>query len=57
MAKKIAIIGGGNLGSSIAEGLIQSDFSRPVEITITRRNPASLSRFAETGCLVHSDNK
>lgn len=57
MAKKIAIIGGGNLGSAIAEGLILSDFSRPVEITITRRNPASLSRFAERGCLVYSDNR
>ncbi len=57
MSKKIAIIGGGNLGASIAEGLINSDFSRPVELTITRRKPASLSRFAEKGCMVHSDNK
>jgi pyrroline-5-carboxylate reductase len=57
MSKKIAIIGGGNLGASIAEGLIQSEFSRPVEITITRRNLAPLSRFAEQGCMVHSDNK
>jgi pyrroline-5-carboxylate reductase len=57
MAKKIAIIGGGNLGASIAEGLIQSEFSRPVEISITRRNLSSLSRFAERGCMVHSDNK
>ena len=54
---KIAIIGGGNLGASIADGLIMSDFSRPVEITITKRNIAPLSRFAEQGCLVHSDNK
>lgn len=57
MSKKIAIIGGGNLGASIAEGLIQSEFSRPVELTITRRNPAALSQFAEQGCMVHSDNK
>jgi pyrroline-5-carboxylate reductase len=57
MAKKIAIIGGGNLGASIAEGLIQSEFSRPVEISITRRNLSPLSRFAEQGCMVHSDNK
>lgn len=57
MAKKIAIIGGGNLGAAIAEGLIQSEFSRPVELTITRRNPAALARFAERGCMVHSDNK
>lgn len=57
MSRKIAIIGGGNLGASIAEGLIDSEFSRPVEITITRRNPAALSRFAERGSMVHSDNK
>ncbi len=57
MSKKIAIIGGGNLGASIAEGLIQSEFSRPVELTITRRNPSALSHFAEKGCMVHSDNK
>jgi pyrroline-5-carboxylate reductase len=57
MSKKIAIIGGGNLGASIAEGLIQSEFSRPVEISITRRNLSPLSRFAEQGSMVHSDNK
>ena len=57
MSKKIAIIGGGNLGAAIADGLIQSEFSRPVEISITRRNLAPLSRFAERGCMVHSDNK
>jgi pyrroline-5-carboxylate reductase len=26
-------------------------------LTITRRNPAFLSRFAERGCMVHSNNK
>ena len=57
MAKRIAIIGGGNLGASIADGLIQSEFSRPVELTITRRNLSSLGRFAERGCMIHSDNK
>lgn len=57
MAKKIAIIGGGNLGASIADGLILSEFSRPVELTVTRRNLASLSRFSERGTLVHSDNR
>ena len=57
MSRKIAIIGGGNLGAAIADGLIQSEFSRPVELTITRRNLSTLSRFAERGCMVHSDNK
>ena len=57
MSKKIAIIGGGNLGAAIADGLIMSEFSRPVEISITRHNLSPLSRFAERGCMVHSDNK
>ncbi len=57
MGKRIAIIGGGNLGAAIADGLIQSEFSRPVELTITRRNLSTLSRFAERGCMVHSDNR
>jgi pyrroline-5-carboxylate reductase len=57
MAKKIAIIGGGNLGASIADGLIMSKFSRCGEISITRRNLGPLKRFADKGCKVHSDNK
>lgn len=57
MSKKIAIVGGGNLGASIAEGLIQSGFSKPADISITRRNTAPLKRFAEKGCKIHSDNK
>ncbi|MDX1954732.1 MAG: pyrroline-5-carboxylate reductase [Chitinophagaceae bacterium] len=55
--KKIAIIGGGNLGASIAEGLLQSGFSKAGDITITRRTTGLLKRFADQGCKVHSDNK
>ncbi len=54
---KIAIIGGGNLGSAIAEGLIHSSFCKPSDITITRRNTSALSALAASGCIVHSDNK
>lgn len=54
---KIAIIGGGNLGSAIAEGLIASKFCLASDITITRRNTAALSVLAAHGCTVHSDNK
>ena len=36
--KKIAIIGGGNLGTAIAEGLLKSKFSKASDITVTRRN-------------------
>jgi pyrroline-5-carboxylate reductase len=54
---KIAIIGGGNLGTAIAEGLINSRFCKPADITITRRNVSALNALAEKGCNVHSDNK
>lgn len=55
--KKIAIIGGGNLGSAIAEGLIKSKFCQPSDICITRRNTSSLKYFADKGCHITSDNK
>jgi pyrroline-5-carboxylate reductase len=57
MSKKIAIIGGGNLGSAIAEGLIKSKFCKAADITVTKRNTAPLKALADLGCNVHSDNK
>ncbi|HEY2721248.1 MAG TPA: NAD(P)-binding domain-containing protein, partial [Chitinophagaceae bacterium] len=38
MNKSIAIIGAGNLGTAIAEGLLKSKFSKAAEIVVTRRN-------------------
>jgi pyrroline-5-carboxylate reductase len=57
MNEKIAIIGGGNLGSAIAEGLLKSDFARPETITVTRRNTASLRTLAGKGVQITSSNK
>lgn len=57
MARKIAIIGGGNLGASIADGLMSGGFSKPSDLTVTRRNISSLNRFSTKGCKIHSDNK
>ena len=54
--KKIAIIGGGNLGASIAEGLINSKFVKPGHIAVTRRNTAPLDHLAKQGVKVTSDN-
>ena len=56
MSQKIAIIGGGNLGTAIAEGLLKSGFSEPSEIIITKRNKATLEALKERGVLVSSDN-
>jgi pyrroline-5-carboxylate reductase len=57
MMKKITIIGGGNLGASIADGLLSSEFCKPAALTITRRNIAALYRFKTIGCTVSNNNK
>ena len=54
---KIAIIGGGNLGSSIAEGLIASGFVNANQITITKRNISTVQHLADKGVAVTSDNQ
>jgi pyrroline-5-carboxylate reductase len=56
MGKKIAIIGGGNLGTAIAEGLLKSRFCQPGEITITRRNITRLNNLKRKGVKVLGDN-
>lgn len=57
MSKKIAIIGGGNLGTAIAEGLIQSGFVLPKHIIITKRNVSTLHELERRGVLVSDDNR
>ena len=53
---KIAIIGGGNLGGAIAEGLIKSKFVSPANLTVTRRNVDALGNLKALGAVVTSDN-
>src|SRR5580692_6229473 len=57
MNKKIAIIGGGNLGTAIAEGLIQSGFASPKHILITKRNIQTLHGLERKGVLVSDKNE
>ncbi len=56
MDKKIAIIGGGNLGTAIAQGLIQSGFALPGNIIITKRNIRTLAALEQQGVLVSDNN-
>jgi pyrroline-5-carboxylate reductase len=56
-SKKIAIIGGGNLGSAIAQGLLKSGFAQPADLTVTKRNIASLSELQTLGVQTISDNE
>ncbi len=56
MSRNITIIGGGNLGIAIAEGLIDSKYSKASNITVTRRNVSLLNDLKKKGCAVESDN-
>ncbi len=54
--KKIAIIGGGNLGASIARGLLGSGNYNSGHLTVTRRKVHLLQELSDAGVKVHSDN-
>ncbi|MCA6451146.1 MAG: pyrroline-5-carboxylate reductase [Chitinophagaceae bacterium] len=56
MSKKIAIIGGGNLGVAMAEGLISSGFVLPEHLIVTRRNISALKSLEEKGVMISNDN-
>lgn len=53
---KITIIGGGNIGLSLAKGLVKSGFAPAEDITITRRNVHALVESAALGYAVSSQN-
>jgi len=57
MNKRIAIIGGGNLGTAIAQGLTKSGFIAPSHIIITKRNIETLKYLEQEGIKVSNDNK
>lgn len=52
----IAIIGGGNLGASIAEGLVQTKYVSPEAITVTRRKTKLISHLGDLGINVSNNN-
>ena len=56
MNTKITIIGGGNLGTAIAEGLLKSKFCKAADITVTKRNLQTLAELKAKGVTVTSDN-
>ncbi len=53
----IAIIGGGNLGTAIAGGLMANELFKPAQITITRRRVKLLSDFSSRGVRVTDNNR
>ena len=53
---KIAIIGAGNLGTSLARGLVKTNYSVPSDFTLTRRRLNRLSGLEDEGYNITSDN-
>lgn len=52
----IAILGSGNIGISLARGLVKADYAQPGQIGLTRRNISNLTDLAEQGFVVSADN-
>lgn len=56
-SKKITILGGGNLGAAVAEGLLKSGFTQPADLIVTRRNLDRLIYLKDKGVTTISDNE
>ena len=54
--KKLCILGCGNLGLSIIDGLIKRKFCKPSDIIITRRRVEMLAAYHKKGITVTTDN-
>ncbi len=55
--KKIAIIGGGNLGQAIAKGIVDSNIIAAANLTVTRRKTSLLQNLKDLGVNTIADNK
>ena len=55
--KNIAILGSGNIGLSLAKGLVKAGIYEPEQIILTRRNIKALSSLADNGYKVTADNQ
>jgi pyrroline-5-carboxylate reductase len=53
---RIAILGSGNIGLSLAKGLVKANYVEAGQICLTRRNTANLSTFSAQGFEVTNDN-
>jgi pyrroline-5-carboxylate reductase len=53
---KIAILGSGNIGLSLAKGLVKAKYVQASQISLTRRNVNNLAIYADLGFNVSTDN-
>jgi pyrroline-5-carboxylate reductase len=54
--KKVAILGGGNMGTALAKGMVAAGKYNAADITLTRRNVRMLDQMAREGYGVTTDN-
>ncbi|WCT10260.1 pyrroline-5-carboxylate reductase [Mucilaginibacter jinjuensis] len=54
--KHITVLGSGNIGLSLAKGLVKAEIFKPVDITLTRRNATALQPYAELGYNTTANN-
>jgi pyrroline-5-carboxylate reductase len=54
--KKIAILGAGNIGTAIADGIVRAGILPPSSIILTRRRVHLLETFRERGFVVYKEN-
>jgi pyrroline-5-carboxylate reductase len=53
----IAILGSGNLGMAIAQGIVKSKLAEAGQVYLTKRNTNSLKKLADEGFRVTTDNQ
>ena len=54
--RKLAVLGGGNIGRAMVEGFLESGKVLPEEVVVTRRQTAGLRDLKDRGCTVTADN-
>lgn len=55
MRNRLAVIGAGNMGGAIANGMLFANMMAPANIILVRRNVQLLESFKERGCVVTDD--
>ncbi len=55
MRNKIAILGAGNMGLAIADGILRSGLRAPEDLILVRRSTEKLAAYRDKGCTVTDD--
>ena len=55
MSKKLAVLGAGNMGCAIVDGILSSAIIPAGDIILVRRNTEKLSEYVTKGCVVSDD--